>query len=125
VQVQTILVVDDEDAVRALVRDILALDGYAVLDTSDPQEALWIATQQTIHLLLTDVGMPFMKGTELAHRLQALRPQTKVLLMSGDQVPEVTASGHPFIPKPFTPDALTEKVRQVLAQPSPFTPARP
>jgi hypothetical protein len=123
--VETILVVDDEDAVRALVRDILALDGYTVLDTSDPQEALWIATQQTIHLLLTDGGMPSMKGTELAHRLQALRPQTKVLLMSGNQVSEVTASGHPFIPKPFTPDALTETVRQVLAKPSPFAPAKP
>jgi two-component system, cell cycle sensor histidine kinase and response regulator CckA len=125
VQVQTILVVDDEDALRALVRDILALNGYTVLDTSDPKEALWTAMQQTIHLLLTDVGMPFMKGTELAHRLQALRPQTKVLLMSGNLVSEVTAARYPFIPKPFTPDALAEKVRQVLAQPSPLTPARP
>jgi two-component system cell cycle sensor histidine kinase/response regulator CckA len=122
VQVQTILVVDDEDAVRALVGDILALNGYTVLDTGDPQEALWIATRQAIHLLLTDVGMPFMKGTELAHRLQALRPQTKVLLMSGDQVSDLTASRYPFIPKPFTPDALAEKVRQVLLQASPFAP---
>jgi len=82
VQVQTILVVDDQDDVRALVRDILALQGYTVLDTGDPQEALRIATQQAIHLLLTDVVMPLMKGTELARRLDAISPQTKVLLMS-------------------------------------------
>ena len=59
---QTILVVDDQDDVRALVRDILALQGYTVLDTSDPQAALRIATQQAIHLLLTDVVMPLMKA---------------------------------------------------------------
>ncbi len=101
------------------------MQGYTVLDTSDPQEALRIVTQQAIHLLLTDVVMPLMKGTELAQRLQVLSPQTKVLLMSGAKVPEVTASGHPFIPKPFPLDALTEKVRQVLAHPPVFARARP
>jgi DNA-binding NtrC family response regulator len=125
VHVQTILIVDDDDTLRALMREILALQGYTVLDTSDPHEALRIATQQAIHLLLTDVVMPLMKGTELARRLQILSPQTKVLLMSGSTVPEGTASGPPFIPKPFTLDALTEKVRQVLAQPSLFARARP
>ncbi len=122
---QTILVVDDDDGVRALVRDILVLEGYTVLDTSDPQEALRIATQHAIHLLLTDVVMPLMRGTELARRLEAISPQTKVLLMSAYTPGEVDASRHPFIAKPFTIDALAEKVRQVLAQPSPFARARP
>ena len=122
---KTILVVDDDDGVGALVRDILVLEGYTVLDTSDPQEALRIASQQAIHLLLTDVVMPLMRGTELARRLEAISPQTKVLLMSAYTPGEVNASRGPFIAKPFTIDALAEKVRQVLAQPSPLARARP
>ena len=122
---KTILVVDDDDGVGALVRDILVLEGYTVLDTSDPQEALRIASQQAIHLLLTDVVMPLMRGTELARRLEAISPQTKVILMSAYTPGEVNASRRPFIAKPFTIDALAEKVRQVLAQPSPLARARP
>ena len=56
-----------------------------------------------------------MTGTELARRVQALSPQTRVLLMSGSTVSNATASGYPFIVKPFTPDALAARVRQVLA----------
>jgi len=122
---KTILVVDDEDDIRAVVRQMLTAERYTVLDAADSHQALRLAGQQHVDLLLTDVVMPLMRGTELAQRLLAVVPSAKVLLMSGNQVSEVTASGHPFIPKPFTPDALTEKVRQVLAQPSPFTPARP
>jgi CheY-like chemotaxis protein len=66
------------------------------------------------HLSLTDVVMPLMKGTELARRLQALSRSTKVLLMSAYTLSEVAASGYGFIAKPFTADALTERVRQVL-----------
>jgi two-component system cell cycle sensor histidine kinase/response regulator CckA len=120
---EIVLVVDDEDDIRAVVGAMLKAQGYTVLDTSDPQQALRLATQQPVHLLLTDVVMPLMRGTELAQRLQSVSPWTKVLLMSAYKVAEVTASGQPFITKPFTPEALVEKVRQVLAQPSPF--ARP
>jgi two-component system, cell cycle sensor histidine kinase and response regulator CckA len=120
-QVETILVVDDEDDIRVVVRKMLEAKGYTVLDARDPHQALRIVTQQPVHLLLTDVVMPLMRGTELAQRFQAVSPWTKVLLMSAYKVAEIAASGHPFIPKPFTPDALAMKVRQVLlAQPSPF-----
>ncbi|MGH7398794.1 MAG: response regulator, partial [Candidatus Rokuibacteriota bacterium] len=111
----------DEDDIRVVVRQMLEAKGYAVLDTVDPHEALRIAAQQPVDLLLTDVVMPRMRGTELAQRLHAATPWTKVLLMSAYKISEITASGHPFIAKPFTPDVLADKVRQVLqTQPSPF-----
>jgi two-component system cell cycle sensor histidine kinase/response regulator CckA len=79
---QTILVVDDEDDIRVVVRQMLTADGYLVLDTEDPNQALRLAGQQHVDLLLTDVVMPLMRGTELAQRLLALVPSAKVLLMS-------------------------------------------
>jgi DNA-binding NtrC family response regulator len=120
---EIVLVVDDEPDIRAVVRGMLTAKGYTVLDTGDPQQALRIATQQAVHLLVTDVVMPLMRGTDLAKRIQSVSPWTKVLLMSAYKVAEVTASGLPFIGKPFTPEALVDRVRQVLATPSPF--ARP
>lgn len=118
---QTVLVVDDEDDIRVVVRQMLEAKGYVVIDTVDPHEALRIAAQQPVDLLLTDVVMPRMRGTELAQRLHAATPWTKVLLMSAYKISEITDSGHPFIAKPFTPEVLADKVRQVLqAQPSPF-----
>ncbi len=122
---ETILVVEDEDNVRAFVRDTLTLKGYTVLDTDDPQQALRIAREHAgpVHLLLTDAVMPRMNGKELAERLEPIRPQMKVLFMSAYTVSEVAASGQSFIAKPFTLDSLAEKVRHVLGQRSPF--ARP
>lgn len=117
---ETIVVVDDEPDIRAVVRGILEAGAYTVLDTGDPHQALRWAAQQPVHVLLTDVIMPLMKGTELAQRFQALSPETKVLLMSAYKVAEITASAHPFIAKPFAPDALVERVRQLLAPPSTF-----
>jgi two-component system cell cycle sensor histidine kinase/response regulator CckA len=126
---QTIMVVDDEDDIRVIVRQMLAAEGYVVLDASDPHHALRLAGQQPVDLLITDVVMPLMRGTELAQRLLALVPSAKVLLMSAFKVAEITASGHPFLPKPFTPDALLGRVRDLLRdEPSPFArkpPARP
>lgn len=117
---ETIVVVDDEPDIRVVVRQILQNQGYTVLDTGDPHQALRWAGQQAVHLLLTDVIMPLMKGTELAQRFQSVSPWTKVLLMSAYKVAEITASPHPFIAKPFTPAALAERVRQLLAAPSAF-----
>jgi len=120
--VETILVVDDEDQVRVVARGMLQAKGYTVLDTGDPQMALhWVKFGVCFHLLLVDVVMPRMKGTELANRLKTLSPQTKVLLMSGYAVSGV--AGHPLIAKPFTGDQLAERVRELLTRPSPF--ARP
>ena len=120
---EIVLVVDDEPDIRAVVRGMLTAKGYSVIETGDPQQAIRMATQQAVHLLVTDVVMPLMKGTELAKRVQEVSPWTKVLLMSAYKVAEVTTSGFPFIGKPFAPDALVEKVRQILGAPSPF--ARP
>jgi two-component system cell cycle sensor histidine kinase/response regulator CckA len=126
---QTILVVDDEDDIRVVVRQMLTADGYLVLDTEDPNQALRLAGQQHVDLLLTDVVMPLMRGTELAQRLLALVPSAKVLLMSAYKVAEITASGHPFLAKPFTPEVLLKKVGLLLRdEPSPFArrpPRRP
>ena len=120
---ETVLVVDDEPSILALAADILAAEGYTVLQTGDPSRAIRLVKEQTVHLLLSDVVMPLLRGTELANRVQAENASTKVLLMSGYSVAEVTASGRPFIAKPFTPIQLRDKVRQVLDAPSAF--ARP
>lgn len=123
---ETILVVDDEDDIRAVIRQMLAVEGYTVLDAADPHQALRLAGQQHVDLLLTDVVMPRMRGTELAQRLVALVPSAKVLLMSAYKLAEVDASGHAFIAKPFTPEALTGLIRQLLrGEPSPFARKRP
>jgi DNA-binding NtrC family response regulator len=120
---ETILVVDDEPEVRAFAREALEFLGYTVLDTGDPQRALRIVKEQPVHLLLTDVVMALMKGTELADRVQAVSASTKVLLMSGYQTSDIAPSGRPFLAKPFRVETLKEKVRDVLARPSAF--ARP
>ncbi|HSE03004.1 MAG TPA: response regulator [Methylomirabilota bacterium] len=123
---ETILVVDDEDDIRAVVRQMLSREGYVVLDAADPNQALRLAAQAPVDLLLTDVVMPLMRGTELAQRLLTVVPSAKVLLMSAYKVAEIAASGHPFIAKPFTPAELAEKVRRVLRnEPSPFARRRP
>jgi DNA-binding response OmpR family regulator len=125
---QTILVVDDEEDIRTVVRQMLTGAGYLVLDAEDPNQALRLAGQQHVDLLLTDVVMPLMRGTELAQRLLAVVPSAKVLLMSAYKVAEITASGHPFLAKPFTPEILLDRVRELLRdEPSPFArrPPRP
>jgi len=124
--VPTILVVDDEEVVRSVVRDMLEPAGYTILDTGDPQHALRLAREQPVHLLLTDVVMPLMRGPELATKLLALSPSTKVLLMSAYPMSEVALSGRAFLGKPFSVQGLNDRVRQMLAQASPFArPSRP
>jgi CheY-like chemotaxis protein len=118
---ETILLVEDAQRVRAVVREILEMSGYPVLEARHGAEALEVSNQHAgpIHLLLTDVVMPQMSGRELAQRLATLRPDLKVLYMSGytdDAIVRhgVLASGIAFLSKPFTPDALALKVREVL-----------
>lgn len=112
---QTILVVDDEDPVRAFVREALESEGYSILDTGDPLEARRMVTTCTVHLLLTDVVMPRMNGLELAERVEAASPTTKVLMMSGFMTPAMKASGRTILSKPFTLDALLRAVREALS----------
>ena len=127
----TILVVDDEAEVRALIREVLTLNGYTVIDTGDPVEARRIAERQPIQLLLTDVVMPIMNGLELAQRVEAASPTTKVLLMSGYSTAAVQGSGRPLLSKPFRTSDLLAAIRQMLdsrsafRRPAPPTSPRP
>jgi PAS domain S-box-containing protein len=118
---ETILVVEDHDDVRGLIVGTLELCGFQVLQASDGLTALLLAQQHdgTIDLLLTDVIMPGMNGKEVADQLAFLRPGIKVLFISGYSG-EVIAhrgvlyAGVDYLPKPFTPDALAAKVREML-----------
>jgi CheY-like chemotaxis protein len=109
--------------VRQLTRELLEVRGYRVLEASNGQDALNICRTHDgpIHLALSDVVMPGMTGRELAENVAQIRPQIKVLLMSG-YTDEITKAGflHPglhFIEKPFTSSSLAMKIREVLDQP--------
>src|SRR5215467_2452882 len=129
--VPTILVVDDDQNVGAFVVDALGAAGYLVLATHDPVEALRLAKDRAgdIDLLLVDVIMPLMDGRELARRVVALRPQTKVLLMSGFAVSGLRETGWPFIGKPFGVTELVERIEECSTtskrRPSVFAAPRP
>jgi signal transduction histidine kinase/CheY-like chemotaxis protein len=118
---ETVLLVEDEEMVRHLVRETLVRAGYKVMDTSDPVEAQRLSQNYRgrIHLLITDVVMPKVSGRELAEELHARRTSMKVLYMSGYTDSAIVNTGilHKevdFLQKPFTPAALTQKVREVL-----------
>lgn len=118
---RTILVVDDDPWVRVLARDVLAGEGYRVLEASDGQDAIRVAAEHPgpIHLLLTDVVMPGMSGRELAEQMAARRAGIRILYMSGypgDAAVHQGAlvRGSAFLQKPFSPDGLTRKVRETL-----------
>jgi len=124
--VETVLVAEDDPAVRALVCGALADRGYTVQEARDGREALAAARlyKGPIHLLLTDVVLPHMSGRRLAERLRAERPESRLLYMSGytdDAVVShgVSAGNVPFLQKPFSASALSRKVREVLDQPRP------
>jgi CheY-like chemotaxis protein len=113
---ETILLVEDEDEVRAVLRQILLGKGYRVLQASSGDEALVMARihRGPIHLLLSDVTMPHMKGPELADRLVAERPDTRVLYMSGYNEESFDDGHGPCLQKPFSPQKLAGAVRAVL-----------
>jgi len=120
---ETILLVEDEESVRIVIRDVLQAAGYTVLEARHGEEGLQVAQKHgaPIQLLVTDVAMPQMNGPELAARLIASCPNLKVLYVTG--YAEKPAVSHPFLDqeaellqKPFTTDALVAKVRQMLDQ---------
>ncbi len=122
---ETILVVEDEENLRALVRGVLESCGYRILEATSGDDALALSQHHAaeIDLLLTDVVMPKMNGPDLAARLLVLRPEIKILYMSGYADSSVVLQGvrdtrYAYLGKPFTPQALEHKVRQVLDSPS-------
>jgi signal transduction histidine kinase/CheY-like chemotaxis protein len=118
---ETILLVEDEEAVRTLIRQVLESYGYTVLEARDGQEGLWVAETfaGTIHMLVTDMVMPRMGGRELANQLAATRPDLPILFMSGYTDDAILQRGEDgagtiFVPKPISPLALARKVRHLL-----------
>lgn len=127
---RTILVVDDDQWVRMLARDVLAGEGYRVLEGSDGQDAIRVAAEHPgpIHLLLSDVMMPGMNGCDLAAGLTALLPGMKVLFMSAYDRDFLVSHGMnpigPVITKPFTTEYLSRRVRMVLDRQPETSPTR-
>ncbi len=121
---ETILVTEDDDGVRSVIRRTLRKAGYTVLEAKNGDEALSLCEKHTgpIHLAISDMIMPTMSGRQMLHVLTARNPTLKVLLISGysddtihDQDPFLQE--HPFLQKPFTTLALAKKVREILDQP--------
>jgi len=120
---ETVLVVEDEEIVRELVCEVLTEQGYNVLCAHDGLDALQIAGKfdNTIHLLVTDVIMPNMNGHELATKLSSLRPQMKILYVSGYSDNDIGDHGvldprFELLQKPFTPQTLARKIRDVIRE---------
>ncbi|MEW6236310.1 MAG: PAS domain S-box protein [Candidatus Omnitrophota bacterium] len=120
---ETVLVVEDEDSVREIVIQILEYSGYKTISARSGLEALNLSLQfqGRIHLLVTDIIMPEMNGRELSERLTYLRPDMKVLYMSGYTDKSVTNNGilkgrFPFLQKPFSSESLLQKIQEALEQ---------
>ena len=119
---RTILIVDDEAKIRAVLKLGLVRHGFAVLEAGSGEEALRVskACEGPIHLLLVDVVMPGMSGVELAPHIMAMRPDIKVILMSGYRDDQIFLNAAlnpntPFFHKPFTIETLTHKIQDLLA----------
>jgi DNA-binding NtrC family response regulator len=118
---ETVLLTEDQDEVRAVAREVLRRYGYHVLEARNAGEALLTCERYSkqIHLLLTDVIMPQMSGRELAERLSSVRPEMRVLYMSGYPEGVIANDGIvdekiAYLPKPWVPEVLARKVREVL-----------
>jgi CheY-like chemotaxis protein len=118
---ETVLLVEDEEAVRDMAQEILKSNGYKVLRAGDGNEAIKVSEQfeGAIDLMVTDVVMPHLGGRELAEKLSVTRPGMRVLYMSGYTDDAIVHHGvldgrAAFLEKPFTPDVLALKIREVL-----------
>jgi two-component system cell cycle sensor histidine kinase/response regulator CckA len=121
---ETVLVVEDAPAVRAVTRHVLERQGYTILEAANGDAALQAAAAHhgPIHLLLTDVVMPGLSGRQVAERLAQMRSETRVLYASGytdDSIVRhgILEEGIAYLQKPFTPESLARKVRDVLDAP--------
>ena len=118
---ETVLLVEDEAAVRNVTREFLEANGYRVLEASEGSEALLICErhQSPIHIMVTDVAMPGLTGPEVAQRARLLRPEMRILFVSGFTNSTLLQHGVPeggawFLQKPFSLSALGRKLREVL-----------
>jgi len=118
---ETILLVEDEEIVRTMTRQILEMSGHKVLEATCGSEAIRICSSYDgpVHLVLTDVVMPHMNGPSMVKEVMRIRPNIKTLFMSGytDNAilrHGILEEGMPFLQKPFSPDGLALKVRDVL-----------
>jgi CheY-like chemotaxis protein len=120
---ETVLIVEDEPRVRRLAVLGLRACGYRVLEAANGSDAIRLALQvgETVDLIVSDVMMPGMSGPALVKKLSAIAPRARVLLMSGHAdaalLDEAQELGHAFLPKPYTPERLARKVREVLDAP--------
>jgi CheY-like chemotaxis protein len=121
---ETILLVEDEEAVRAMAKRVLSRAGYTIVEAKDGKEVAERIAELDgpVHLILTDVVLPTLSGREVAEAVRVIYPQAKVLFASGytdDAIVRygVLRSEMPFLHKPFTPQALLRKVREVLDSP--------
>ena len=116
-----ILVADDEVLIRNLVTLLMQREGHFVLSAADGHEGLELSRKYpgTIDLVITDVDMPRMNGTDLCGHLMEERPGMKVLVMSGADISEIVSQNEnlPFLPKPFDGQTLKARVRAVLTAP--------
>ena len=120
---ETVLLLEDEDGVRALIRHMLHKQGYTVLEAKRGEEAIHLCRHHegSIHLLLADVVLEQMSGREVAEQLSLMRPEMKTLYISGytdDAIVHHGVLSHemPFLQKPFTAEGLIRKVRQVIEE---------
>ncbi|MGB7761373.1 MAG: response regulator [Bryobacteraceae bacterium] len=118
-----ILVADDEPLIRNLVTLLMQREGHLVLSAANGHEGLELSRQYpgSIELVITDVQMPRLNGTDLCAHLIVERPGIKVLMMSGADMDEITSQNAnlPFLPKPFDGKTLVARVRAILAAPAP------
>ncbi len=116
---ETILVVDNEDAIRETLKKILEREGYKILAAKNGQEALNILKEKKVHLIISDIGMPKIDGHKLLKLAKSIRPEIEIVLMTGhgqtEQGLEAIKDGaFDFIQKPFTKLALFKTVKQAL-----------
>ena len=119
---ETILLVEDDEMVRELTCSLLVEMGYTVLQAENGAEAIHVvqSNKGPIHLLLTDMVMPTVSGQEFGERIKSLDPKTRVIYMSGyagNAITDHLTDGIDFLRKPFGPDDLARKVREVLDRP--------
>jgi CheY-like chemotaxis protein len=118
----SVLVVDDDEGVRGLIRRVLEGAGYQVWEAADGLQALGFLMQGVVDAVVTDIRMPKMDGWELATHLAGMSPRLPILFISGYDAHAGTANlWGPILPKPFAAEALLDGVRQLLSQPQPYS----